>query len=192
MTEVELPLTYKCNWRCDYCLVDTHNQPPVDFDLLLERVKGFAPNTEVTFSGGEPGLLPRAKLELIISILKEKNCTIDLVTNGLFMKKHPELLPEIGEVLYHCVENLTDDIEFPDLDQDRFIYVAIAFDDDFLNGTLVDLMDRYPHIRFLVSPELRPGMKSDMVLFRNFVKEHKDRLHPRTMSEYIRNISKTD
>jgi organic radical activating enzyme len=190
MIEVELPLTYKCNWTCDYCLVDTHNQPDIEFTDLLQTVEDIEPFSEVTFSGGEPGLLPRAKLEMLISILKEKQCVIDLVTNGLFIKKHNELLSEFGEIIYHCVEKLTDDIAFPDLDQDKIIYAIVALNDDFADGSVVALMNRYPHIRFLLTPELRKGMKSDIAQFQKFVNDHKDRLHPRTMSEFIRNISK--
>ena len=35
--EIEIVVTYKCNWNCSYCCVDTHNQPePTTNDVPAE------------------------------------------------------------------------------------------------------------------------------------------------------------
>ena len=65
---------------------------------MLHRVEAIEPNSEVTFSGGEPGILNRKQLELLIKILKDKNCVIDLLTNGLFFKRHMPLVHEFGKI----------------------------------------------------------------------------------------------
>ena len=33
--EIELVVTWVCNWHCEYCCVDTHNRP----DLTMDEVK---------------------------------------------------------------------------------------------------------------------------------------------------------
>lgn len=190
---VEIVVTYKCNWNCDYCLVDTHNQPLRPFKEVKEDAINLPPNTEVTLAGGETGMLPKRHLIELIEILKNKNCDLDLLTNGLFIKKHPELLDHFKEVFYHCVEYLTDDhsIEFPDLDKTKFLYVLVVVDEDLKNGALLKMMDRYPNIKFLILPDTRRSNKINLSLFMNFMKENKHRVHERTMEEFLVDIGRT-
>ena len=182
---VEITTTFKCNWTCDYCLVDTHNQPDHPFEKVLEEVNAIEPGTEVTFSGGEPGLLKREQLEQIIKILKDKDCPLDLLTNGLFIRRHEPLLKEFGIVMYHCIQDMNKDIEieFPDLDQNHIRYTVIAESHNLTDGSLLRVMDKYPHIRFQVFPETRYKRKSNLALFSKFLREHADRLFPNNLYE---------
>lgn len=34
--EIELVVTWTCQWHCEYCCVDTHNRPKLDFDEVSE------------------------------------------------------------------------------------------------------------------------------------------------------------
>jgi organic radical activating enzyme len=190
---VELILTFKCDWTCKYCLVDTHNQPNRPFKDVREDAINIAPGTEVTFAGGETGMVPRRHLVELIDILKSKGCELDLLTNGLFIKKHAPLLEHFNEVWYHCVEYLTDDhsIVYPDLDQSKFMYILVAIDDDIESGALARMIDRYPHIKFLVLPDNRRSHRVSLTAFRKFMNEYGDRVHERTMSEWLIDLGRT-
>lgn len=189
-TGIELVITYKCNWFCDYCLNDTHHQPERSFQEVLEDANNIPPNTEVTISGGETGLMSRKRLQEIIDVLEAKNCQLDLLTNGLFIKKHEPLLKHFTEVWYHCLEYLNDDkeIEYPDLDQNKFVYIIVATESDLDSNTLVNTIERYPHIKFLVLPENRSGRRINFNKFKKFVDQYRDRIHPRTYEEWINDL----
>jgi len=190
---VELVITYKCDWDCSYCLIDTHNQPNRPYKEVKEDAIKIPSNTEVTLSGGETGLMPRRQLVELIDILKSKNCDLDLLTNGLFIKKHLDLLSNFKEVFYHCVEYLTDEhsIKYPDLDQNKFVYILVVIDEDLESGSLIRMMDRYPHIKFLVLPDTRRSHKISLIKFRKFITQYKDRVHERTLSEFLIDLART-
>ena len=188
---VELIVTYKCDWDCDYCLIDTHNQPERKYKNVLAEAKDIAPGTEVTFSGGETGLMPRRQLVELINLLEAKNCPLDLLTNGLFIRKHAELLPHFQEVFYHCVEYIGQDIEFPNLDQDKFLYILVVIDRDFVDDRIMDMVRKYPHIKFLVLPDIRRSHKINLNTFMKFLNAHEQHLHPRTRSEFVSDLSRT-
>lgn len=183
--EVELPLTNKCNWNCDYCVADIHNQPELPFEEVLRRVYAIEPGTEVTFGGGEPGLLKREQLELIIKILKDKGCVIDLLTNGLFFRKHMPLVHEFGKIHYHCVEYLPDDIEFPDLKLDHVAYALVVTDTNFIDGSIMQMVNKYPHIKFLLLPDVRSQRKINLNMMMNFLNKHGDLFHPGSLQEFV-------
>lgn len=185
MDDIELVLTYKCNWNCDYCLVDTHNQPDLTFKKVLQDAEEIKANSEVTFSGGEPGLLTKRNLTQLIDILKTKGCVIDILTNGMFIKKHIELIDEFEEVLYHCVEYLGDEIKYPNLNQDKVTYILVVTDRDLSNSSILDMIDNYPHIKFLILPDIRNCRKVNLNMFMNFMKKYADRVHPRTMDDFV-------
>ena len=109
--EIELILTYKCNWNCDYCCVDTHNRNSLSLDDIVEKLEKVIPGYNVTLSGGEPGTLPYNIIAMVIDKLEQKECKISLNTNGRFLKKYPELAHHFEYVLYHCSEDL---IQQPD------------------------------------------------------------------------------
>lgn len=185
MKEIELPLTNRCNWFCDYCVADIHNQPELPFEEVLKKVNEIEQGTEVTFGGGEPGILKREQLELIIKILKEKDCVIDLLTNGLFFKKHMPLAKEFGKIHYHCVEYLPGEIEFPKLDLDNVFYGLVVLDRNFLDGSIHTMIERYSHIKFLLLPDVRAQRKVDLNLMMKFFKEHGHKVHPGSLDEFV-------
>jgi organic radical activating enzyme len=153
----------------------------------LNKVHAIEPGTEVTFGGGEPGLLKREQLELIINILKEKDCVIDLLTNGLFFKRHMELVNVFGKIHYHCVEYLPGDIEFPNLGEqfDHILYGLVVTDVNFLNGSIHEMIDRYPHIKFLLLPDVRNQKKINLNLMMDFFNKHGDKVHPESLQEFV-------
>ncbi len=104
--EIELVVTYDCNWHCDYCCVDTHNKPEITLEDLQAKLEKVTPGYNVTLSGGEVGMLSYNKLAMIIDKLQQKNCPISLNTNGLFLDKYPELIKHFEYILYHCSEDL--------------------------------------------------------------------------------------
>lgn len=73
---------------------------------MLRKLERIPPNTIVTLFGGEPGLVDRSHVIQYIDILEKKNCTLYLETNGIFMKKYPDLLSRFKEILYHCSQEL--------------------------------------------------------------------------------------
>ena len=185
----EIQLTNKCNWNCDYCLVDVHNMKDIPFSTVINYVKSLPDNAEVTLSGGEPGTLHEDEIKELFEVLQSKNCSIDLLTNGLFLKKYPEYFEKVDYTLYHCVEYLTDDIQFPNLDQSKVAYVLVIKNDDWDN--LSKFMDKYKHIKFMLSPNKL--LSSNNMIFNNFIEfytNNKDKLHPRTFREFIKNISR--
>lgn len=161
----------------------------VDFKSVINKVNKLPQKSEVTLSGGEPGLLTPYEVKILINKLKEKECDIDLLTNGTFMDKHLEWIDDILVVLYHCVEELTDCIKYPNLNQDKFIYVLVVTVEDIESGKLKDFMDRYSSISFMLSPnKLLLNNSKIYNIFNKFYKEHKEQLHPRTYSEFIKNM----
>ena len=190
MKEIELPLTNKCNWHCDYCVADIHNQPELPYEEVLRRVRAIEPGTEVTFGGGEPGLLKREQLEELIKILKEKGCVIDLLTNGLFFKRHMPLVHEFGKIHYHCVEYLPDEIEFPNLELDHVFYGLVVTNTNFLDGSIHTMINNYPHIKFLLLPDVRAQKKISLNLMMKFFEEHGDKVHPYSLEEFVTVVSR--
>jgi len=187
--QIEIQVTNKCNWNCDYCLVDVHNMDKIPFGQVIDKIKNLPDNSEVTLSGGEPGLLKPEEMKTLLSLLQEKNCSIDLLTNGLFFKRHLKDYDQIKSSLYHCVETLDDEIEFPNMDQSKTIYTVVIKLEDFDN--LLDFMDKYPHIKFMLSPnKLSTQNKKVIPTFMKFWNEHKNRLHERTYQEFVKNLSK--
>jgi len=106
LDEIELRITYKCNWNCDYCAVDTHNKHRVSQSYIYQCIDDMNSNSIVTISGGEPGLCTRKYIKTIIDMLLSKDCIIKLNTNGLFLEKFPDLLCHFDEIFYHCSSDL--------------------------------------------------------------------------------------
>lgn len=188
--EIELALTNKCNWHCDYCVAEIHSQPELPYEEVLRRVQAIEPNTEITFGGGEPGLLKREQLEELISILKNKGCVIDLLTNGLFFRRHMPLVNEFGKIHYHCVEYLPDEIEFPHLDLPHVFYGLVVTNTNFLDGSIHAMINRYPHIKFLLLPDVRSQKKINLNLMMDFFKQYGDRVHSGSLQEFITVVSR--
>jgi len=191
MKDVELSLTNKCNWHCNYCVAEIHSQPERPYEDVLRDAHNIEAGSEVTFSGGEPGLLKREQLEELIDVLKSKDCVIDLLTNGVFIKRYPDLLKEFGKVHYHCVEYLCRDaIEFPNLEHDNVVYCLVVTDDNFQNGSILEMINDYPHIKFLLLPDVRSQRKINLNLMKSWLDEHGSKIHEGSLDEFITVVSR--
>ena len=155
--EIELVVTWTCNWFCDYCCVDTHNRPTLTMDDVKAKLDKVIPGYNVTLSGGEVGSMKRHEIEYILSELEKKGCRPSINTNGLFIKRYRDLLPRFDTVLYHCSENL-------DLDDELIIdatlnlqYLLIVTDSNFYK--LEAFLNKYPDIEFnLVAATMPEGI----------------------------------
>ena len=129
--EIEIVVTYKCNWNCSYCCVDTHNQPEPTTNEVDNKFLKITKDSNITLSGGEVGLLSKDRIVSILNKLKEIGvASISLNTNGLFLKKYPELIEEFQTILYHSSPELDEDDEilrFPD--NKNIEYLLIVTDD---------------------------------------------------------------
>jgi hypothetical protein len=94
------------DWNCEYCIVNTHNNPKIHNDDLIKSCNNIPEKSVVKIIGGEPGMASKNTLEMIFNILDKKNCTYTLATNGLFLKRYPEYVSKFSAILYHCSENL--------------------------------------------------------------------------------------
>ena len=144
--EIELVVTWVCNWHCDYCCVDTHNRPVLTMDEVKTKLDKVIPGYNVTLSGGEVGSMKRSDIEFILDELEKKGCRPSINTNGLFIKRYRDLLPRFDTILYHCSENLDIDDKIiidPDLDLQ---YLLIVTDTNY--NKLDAFLNKYPDIEF--------------------------------------------
>jgi organic radical activating enzyme len=144
--EIELIVTWVCNWHCEYCCVDTHNRPTLTMDDVKKKLDKVPAGYNVTLSGGEVGSMKRADVEHILDSLKSKDCTIHINTNGLFIKRYRDLCDKFDTILYHCSENIDveDDIIIdPTLNIE---YLLIVTDNNF--NRLEDFLNKYSAIQF--------------------------------------------
>lgn len=175
--EYELVVTYKCNWNCKYCAVDTHNQKTISNDMILDKISKIQNSSTVTLSGGEVGTMSKDSIIMIINELKKKDCRISLNTNGLFIKKYPELLREFEYILYHCSENLKEIEILPhEFDSSFTQYMIVVSDINFNN--LGSFLNKYRDMLFDIVPSTMPeGIKLDTLSNKNkiaiFTKYHK-------------------
>lgn len=105
--QVEIKVTFECNWNCYYCAENTHCREPIDFNLVLQNIEKYK-DFKIILSGGEPGLLTEAQWK---SIFKIKDSNLELNTNGTFLKRYPQFVNKFDKINYHCSEDL-DSIDF--------------------------------------------------------------------------------
>ena len=169
MKEYELVITYKCNWFCDYCAVDTHNQKEPNISNKIDLIED---GSNVTLSGGELGLLKEDKLLKIIKILLNKNCNLAINTNGLFIKVHPKLFKYFEYILYHCSENLNIiDIPIdllPNEIKHKTDYLLVLTDNNIDN--LDSFLKRYPYVFKMVPSTMPNGIKGTILSKYNYFK----------------------
>jgi organic radical activating enzyme len=155
--EIELVVTWVCNWFCDYCCVDTHNRPKLTMEEVKAKLDRVIPGYNVTLSGGEVGTMKRDDIEFILSELESKGCPVSINTNGLFIKRYRDLLPRFDTILYHCSEDLdiNDDII---IDSELNLqYLLIVTDNNF--NRLDAFLAKYPDIKFnLVAATMPEGI----------------------------------
>ena len=168
-------VTFDCNWNCDYCSEETHNKPHLSEEKVLSNAKLIRPKTTVTLSGGEPGTISKELLSGVLSILEEKECIIEVNTNGLFFKKHPEYCDRIDKFFYHCSENFKDDIYIPNINSD-IEYLLVVSDNNFMD--VEEYVRRYPDIKFKLFGSMKTdytnGKKNIGLSLRNGVKVYRE------------------
>lgn len=185
-----LTVTYDCNWSCKYCISETH----LNKKTMKEVKKDIAniPNgSYVTISGGEPGTLQINQLINIIDALQQKDCLIACNTNGLLLKKYPQLYKHFNRISYHVSENLENDfIRYSDI-QDKIEYLLVVTDDNMhrLNKYLDDNKD----LLFIVigaSPTSKNFFSRINGL--KIWSEFKDRIHPHSRDRLILSVKDLD
>lgn len=117
----EIIITYKCNWSCEYCSIDTHNKQklnPINIENLIKKIRQIpkTDNLNIILSGGEPGMLEKNIFKTILKeILKlfskdkeiRKNQKLQINTNGLVLQKYPKLIKKFFDIIsYHCSADL--------------------------------------------------------------------------------------
>jgi len=164
--EIEIVVTWVCNWYCEYCCVDTHNRPKLTMDDVKKKLDKIIPGYNVTLSGGEVGSMKRADIEFILEEIEKKNCRPSINTNGLFIKRYRDLLPRFDTVLYHCSENIdiNDNVIIdPELDLE---YLLIVTDNNFKN--LDSFLNKYKDIQFhLVAATMPDGISGPTLSTKN-------------------------
>ena len=78
---------------------------------MVAKVKSIPACSYVTLSGGEPGMIDRHYILEIMQILVDKSCIVNLNTNGLFLKRYPDIADTFNSIVYHCSEDLDGGIE---------------------------------------------------------------------------------
>ena len=160
--EIELVVTWVCQWHCDYCCVDTHNRPLLTMDEVKAKLDKVIPGYNVTLSGGEVGTMKRADIEFILDELEKKDCRPSINTNGLFIKRYRDLLPRFDTILYHCSENL--DLNEPIIidPELNLQYLLIVTDNNY--ERLDAFLEAYPDIEFHLVAATNPEGINNVVL----------------------------
>ena len=113
MNTVCLHVTWRCNWDCDYCITDTHNKPKLGESELWSKISQVPWGSDVSLTGGEPGLVPLKKWNIIIPYLKKHCNSVNMNTNGLFLQKYwNELYHDIDHFVYHCSQDMEEPIQY--------------------------------------------------------------------------------
>ena len=144
--EFEIELTHECNWNCPYCAIHVHSLPFITVEELKTKILSVPNGIPVTLSGGEPGLVSSDVISWVINTLKNKNCICFLNTNGLFIKKYPELLHNFKQIIYHCSENLNCDDNIINVEHSDVRYMIIVNDDNYHKLEL--FLKTHPNITF--------------------------------------------
>lgn len=146
--EFVISVTFNCNWTCSYCSIrnkyDYRNN--VSIESIYKSIDQVKYNSIVTLTGGEPGLLDYNIILSIIQRLKNKNVTLYLETNGLFILRHALLLNYFHEILYHCSQDLNEDDIILNVPHKNIRYILIIHDNNILK--LKKFILKYQHIKF--------------------------------------------
>jgi len=152
MVKFNLFLTAKCNWSCEYCFRGDSNVMKTIDPKTNDRILKYAPviaslTDNVFFTGGEMGTVKPSILDFLFETFKEH--TIRLATNGAWFKtpsfkKYKDR--DDLHILYHCVENLTDEIEYETVDVPRVKWDFVVTEDNWRDMKII--LEKYPHITF--------------------------------------------
>lgn len=122
-----LDVTYECNWFCPYCVCDTHSQLKRSFETVLEKLKEVENDSILSLSGGEPGMLSEDQLKQIVKIAKEKNCRLEVITNGTIFN-YPKICKDIDLFYYHCSIDLNHRGQVNKKYKDKCFFTVNAYD----------------------------------------------------------------
>jgi len=161
--EIELILTYECNWNCEYCCVDTHAQNNITPEQIIEKLNKVTPGWNVTLSGGEIGLMKKEDILFVLDFLDDIGCPISLNTNGLFLTKYKDLLHRFEYILYHCSEDLVTKPKFiTPPEHTKLDYMLVITDNNIQH--LDSFLTRYNNIEFHVVAATQPEGGLDVTL----------------------------
>ena len=115
MNIFEIEITYKCNWNCEYCCVQTHTKKALSNEEIINNLKKSSNNFidlnggALTISGGEPSLADSKLIKEIYNLSKEYNFQLSLNSNGriFYPKVYPifkDIIKDI-EINWHVSEN---------------------------------------------------------------------------------------
>lgn len=166
MNKYEVILTYECNWNCEYCSVNTHNNH-ITNDMAISKLLSIPECSIVTLSGGEIGLLDKKIIEEFLKILNFKNCELQLNTNGFFLEKYPELLVNFNKIYYHCSEDLNVTDHIIKLQNESIYYMLVVHDKNY--HKLDNFINKHNDIVFHIVPASTPntGIKGSPELCKN-------------------------
>src|SRR5690349_12279453 len=84
---VQLVVTRKCNLSCGYCHEYDDHSPPVDGELLEQRIDhaGRLGTLVLTLTGGEPLLHPR--LDALVARAVSRGMVCTLISNGYLLTR---------------------------------------------------------------------------------------------------------
>ena len=115
MNIFEIEITYKCNWNCEYCCVQTHTKKALSNEEIINNLKKSSNNFidlnggALTISGGEPSLADSKLIKEIYNLSKEYNFQLSLNSNGrIFYPKVYQIFKDIMkdiEINWHVSEN---------------------------------------------------------------------------------------
>lgn len=128
-----ITLTYKCNWSCSYCAVrnTVDWKPSVTLEDIKQKIDVIEDYSVVTLFGGEPGILDEDVLRYIITKLtQDKHCKLKLETNGLFIKRFPQLIHNFETITYHCSEDLDETDTILECNHPNVVYMIIIHDNN--------------------------------------------------------------
>ncbi len=191
MKHFVLNITYKCNWDCSFCATDTHSQKDITFEDIKRKLTYIEPNSEVSISGGETGLIDEGILEYILKDLKAKNSKISIMTNGLYLKKYLKFDSYINDYFYHCTYNLIDDIYIPE-DTTKIEFMLVVTDETF--PLLDEFLTKYSDITFTVFGadkyivKGQDGTSLSKINSIRLLSKFKDRISKRSSDYLINNV----
>jgi len=171
MKEYGISVTYKCNWFCDYCIVNTHAQPEVTFDEVKKKLENIENGSKVSITGGEPGLASKEIIEYTIDYLYKNKCIIEINTNGEFFKHFYYLDNKIDHYFYHISEDLKSLVLVPNINHDKIHFMITVTD---------DMMDRIDD--FLIEYDKLVDKKIFMYAAFNLLGNNKD-WQPKSLSK---------
>jgi len=170
-----ITISYKCNWNCKYCIVDTHNRKEPDFEIIKEKIESIVPGSFVSITGGEPGLVSSDKLRYVFNKLKLKKCFIHVITNGEFFKLK-EFINDVDQFAWHCTENLEDKLILPDIPYNKIEFMLVVTNESY--NRLENYIGKYPVI-FNIRGADTNGKGGDFLSIKNGIyifNKYKDKL----------------